>query len=398
MALKLDVAAEPPPSSTSDLTLSLHAAAARAALALRRAAPAVAAAVAASSALAVLVLGGETLAAGFVSGLMSALALALAAGLVARPAAAGAASAAAAAAAAAAATPARSAATVFTAANPASAAAASLPPLAARVWHAAASRALAAADDSGAGISLVGCGPGRAELLTLEALGAIWAADVVICDRILGAALKELVRPGAELVLEAEKLPGRADAAQAELNAWGVGALRKGKRVARLKAGDPFLFGRGGEEVLFYRRHGFEPAVVPGVSSCLAAPLAAGIPVTHRGFASQLLVTTAQAQGGAAPRLPAFEPARTVVVLMGVGRIPSMASDYAAAGYPLDTPVAIIERATQRDERVTRSTLRHVREDAERAHVESPAVIVVGAVVDALSVAVAEGGGGSGGA
>ena len=105
------------------------------------------------------------------------------------------------------------------------------------------------------------------------------------------------------------------------------------------------------------------------------------------GAASQLLVVTAQGQGGAAPRLPPFDAARTVVVLMGVGRIPAMAADYAAAGYPAHTPVAVVERASQEGERVTRSTLARLADDAARVGVTSPAVIVVGAVVDVLHVA-----------
>jgi uroporphyrin-III C-methyltransferase len=233
-------------------------------------------------------------------------------------------------------------------------------------------------------VTLVGAGPGSPDLLTLAAHNALRAADVVICDKIASPALKALVPPHAEY-READKIPGKADAAQDEVNAWGVEALRAGKRVVRLKVGDPYLYGRGGEEVLFYRRHGFTAAVLPGVTSALVAPLAAGIPVTHRGYANQLLITTGQGRGGSVPDLPPYDSNRTLVMLMGVGRIPTLREDLVGGkGYPDDTPVAIIERSTHEDERVTRTTLARVKEDAAAAGVQSPAVLVLGNVVNAL--------------
>ena len=236
----------------------------------------------------------------------------------------------------------------------------------------------------GARISLVGVGPGASDLLTLAAARALALADVVITDRIASPELRALIPSHAEIRVS-DKMPGKgnADAAQDDINEWGVGALRAGRRVVRLKVGDPFLFGRGGEEVLFYRSHGFEPEVIPGVSSALAGPLAAGIPVTHRGAASSLLIATGVGRGGALPPLPPYDPTRTLVLLMAVGRLPTLAADLGAA-YPPDTLVAVIERATHADQRVTTGTLADIGARAEAAGVVAPAVIVVGAVVGAL--------------
>lgn len=231
-------------------------------------------------------------------------------------------------------------------------------------------------------ITLVGAGPGSPELLTLAAHRALAAADVVICDKIGSPELHTLIKPGAVLKI-AEKIPGNADAAQAELNAWGVDALCRGQRVVRLKVGDPYLYGRGGEEWAFYRSQGYTPDVIPGVSSALLAPLVAGIPVTHRGAANSVLITTGQGRGGTFPALPPFDPQRTLVMLMAVGRIPTLAPDLSALGYPLDTPVAIIERAAHPDERTTLTDLTRLAGDAAAVGVTSPAVLVIGKVVHA---------------
>lgn len=254
---------------------------------------------------------------------------------------------------------------------------------------------------TGGTISLVGAGTGSPDLLTIAALNAITQADVIICDKIASKDLKDLVPAHAQF-FEADKIPGNADTAQAELNEWGISALLQGKRVVRLKAGDPFLYGRGGEEVQFYRRHGFEPDVIPGVTSALVGPLIAGIPVTHRGAANQLLISTGQGRGGSFPDLPHYDKNRTVVLLMAVGRIPFLYDDLVngggsvvgadggsrstgrGRGYPASTPVAIIEKATHPEERVIKTTLQRLREDAQAAGVTSPAILVLGGVVDCL--------------
>jgi uroporphyrin-III C-methyltransferase len=230
-------------------------------------------------------------------------------------------------------------------------------------------------------ITLVGGGPGAPDLITLAGLSALRAADVVITDLIAAAGLRALAPAGCVFHV-ADKVPGNADSAQASVNAIGLAALREGKRVVRLKVGDPFLYGRGGEECEFFRAHGFEARVVPGVSAALAAPICAGIPVTHRGAANQLLISTGQGRGGAFPDLPRWEPSRTLVLLMAVGRAGKLRADLCdERGYPEDTPVAVIERGTHPDERVTRTTLAGLAAAAEVRRFESPAVMVVGRVV-----------------
>ena len=233
-------------------------------------------------------------------------------------------------------------------------------------------------------LTLVGAGPGSPDLLTVAGYHALSIADVVLCDRIASPALRALARPDAQYVVAPRAAPGSSEAAQAALNAAGLEALRRGARVVRLKAGDPYVFGRGGEEVAFYAAHGFAADVIPGVSSALAGPAAAGVPVTHRGTANQVLISTGHGAAGALPDLPPYAPLRTLVLLMAVGRLRALQAQLRAAGYPDATSVAIVERATQADERTTRMTLGVLPEAAEAASCAAPAVVVVGAVVDAL--------------
>jgi uroporphyrin-III C-methyltransferase len=246
-------------------------------------------------------------------------------------------------------------------------------------------------------ITLAGGGPGSPELLTLAAYLALQEADVVISDLIAPPALRAVAPRHAEFHV-ADKVPGNADSAQSSVNGLGLAALRQGKRVVRLKVGDPYFYGRGGEEVQFYRAAGYEPRVIPGVSTALASPAAAGIPITHRGDANQVLLSTGQGRGGVFPDLPPHASNRTLVLLMAVGRIPRLRQDLCVErGYPEDTPVAIIERATHPDQRVTRTTLRDLAQDALAAVIESPATIVIGTVCTALSREGSAGGGSSGG-
>ena len=187
----------------------------------------------------------------------------------------------------------------------------------------------------------------------------------------------------------ANKTAGSADAYQDAMNRMVLDGLRAGKRVVRLKCGDPFVFGRGGEEVLFFRSHGFAARVLPGVSSAIAAPLAGGIPVTHRGSANQLLITTGRGKNGELPVLPAYEPLRTVVFLMGVAALPTVTRELTEKlAYPRDTPVAVVERAfhgaNRAHERTVRGTLETIAQIAKDHAIVAPATVVVGRVVDVL--------------
>jgi uroporphyrin-III C-methyltransferase len=226
-------------------------------------------------------------------------------------------------------------------------------------------------------VSLVGAGPGDPGLLTVRGAELIGRADVVVYDRLIAHELLDLAPKGAELI-DVGKVPGTSDR-QSEINQLLVGHGRAGRRVVRLKGGDPFLFGRGGEEAEALRRAGVDYEVVPGVSSAFAAPAAAGIPVTHRGLANSVSVITARVGDGSSggvdwDTLAAMEG--TLVILMGMSERRSIAAGLMAAGRRSDTPVAVVHWGTTTHQRVVRATL------AELASIElpAPATIVVGPV------------------
>ena len=158
-----------------------------------------------------------------------------------------------------------------------------------------------------------------------------------------------------------------------------------GKAVVRLKIGDPFLFGRGGEEILEFRSLGVEPIVAPGLSSSYTAPLIANIPLTHRGVSNQLLVSTGYGKDGMRVDVPEYHRDRTVVLLMSVGRLGEIVARMMSEGYPRTTPIAIIENATNQNERIFSGELCNIIELARREAVKPPATIVIGEVVRVLN-------------
>ncbi|KZT08794.1 uroporphyrin-III C-methyltransferase [Laetiporus sulphureus 93-53] len=242
----------------------------------------------------------------------------------------------------------------------------------------------------GGRIYLVGSGPGHPSLLTVATHTALTKiADLVLSDKLVPAAVLALIPPEVEVRI-ARKFPGNADGAQAELMEAAVEAARRGLTVVRLKQGDPSVYGRAGEEILYFREHGFEPVVVPGVSSVLAGPTFAGIPVTQRGAAESFVVCTGVGRQGKEVKLPGYERSRTLVILMGVARLPQMlgtllaesgepASRRNGPAFPPSTPIAIIERASMPDQRVIYSTLRDISAALESAGEQRPpGMIVVG--------------------
>ena len=226
-------------------------------------------------------------------------------------------------------------------------------------------------------VTLVGAGPGDPRLLTIAARNALSSADLVLCDRLVPPAVRALAP--AELRV-AGKVPGRADAAQAELMRWMLEGARAGRHVVRLKCGDPFLFGRGAEERDALEAHGVPVEVVPGVSSALAAPLLAGISATERGVADRVVVCTGRGAGGVEVAPPAYCPHTTAVFLMSVGRLASLVAALRAAGWPAACPAAAVERASHPDQRVMRASLAELPSVAAARRLEAPAVIVVGQV------------------
>ncbi|KAJ8507213.1 hypothetical protein ONZ45_g10400 [Pleurotus djamor] len=246
-------------------------------------------------------------------------------------------------------------------------------------------------------ILLVGSGPGHPSLLTVATHTALTKmADVVLSDKLVPSAVLDLI-PSHVTIQIARKFPGNAEGAQNEMMEAALDAARKGLCVVRLKQGDPAIYGRFGEEVLFFRSHGIEPLVIPGVSSAIAAPTFAGIPVTQRGAAESLIVCTGVGRAGKNVVLPGYERGRTLVILMGVARLaqvvrtltdPCSSEDGSRRDgpvYPSNLPIAIIERASMSDQRVITSTLRHiVRALDSCGEQRPPAMIVVGWSVLAL--------------
>jgi len=225
-------------------------------------------------------------------------------------------------------------------------------------------------------ISLVGAGPGDPELLTVRALRRLQAADVVVHDALVGTGVLALARPGAEMI-DVGKRAGRP-VPQELINELLVQLGRRGSTVVRLKGGDPFVFGRGGEEALALLAAGLSFEVVPGVSSVMAAPAAAGIPVTHRGLSSSFTVVTGHRQHGesAVNWRALAEAGGTLVVLMGVARRGTIATELLLGGLSPDTPVAAIRSATTDAQHVVRCTLATLADTP----VDAPATIVIGAV------------------
>ncbi|GBG25677.1 Uroporphyrinogen-III C-methyltransferase [Hondaea fermentalgiana] len=233
-------------------------------------------------------------------------------------------------------------------------------------------------------LPLVGAGPGDVALLTMAARRAIAEADLVIADLLVPQEILALVN--GRLVLS-RKYKGCANKAQDELHEWTLAALAQGLDVVRLKGGDPFLYGRGAEEIAVFRRAGFAVEVIPGISSCLSAPLAAGIPVTTRGVADQIIVATGHGMNDTVPRdVAPYYAGRTSVFLMSVSRMTQLMERLASPqlGYPSSTPVAVIEKATTSKQRTVRGTVESIARICEAEAVESPATIVVGRAVDAL--------------
>lgn len=231
-------------------------------------------------------------------------------------------------------------------------------------------------------LSLVGAGPGDPDLLTIQAMKLISTADLVIADRLISSEILALVK--CELKV-ANKKPGCAEEAQEEIYEWVIDAVSKGKNVVRLKIGDPYLFGRGGEEVLEYREKlGVDPLVAPGLSSSYAAPLVAKIPLTHRDVANNVLISTGYGKNGSTVDVPEYRSDRTVVLLMAIGRLGEIVDMMKDKNYDLETPVAIIENATTPRERILYGTVNSIVAVATEKQAKPPAIIVVGKVVDVL--------------
>ncbi len=230
---------------------------------------------------------------------------------------------------------------------------------------------------------MVGAGPGDPDLLTVKAARMIGAADVIFADRLVGDGVLALASPRAEIV-SVGKSKGEHSVPQDEIHARMIAAARAGKRVVRLKGGDPFIFGRGGEEVEALRAAGVDVDVVPGISAALGVAASAQIPLTHRDVAQAVTFVTGHAKLGQTPDLDWDALARgnqTVVVYMGVGTAGTIAARLVAAGRDAATPVAVIENGTRAEEIRAFGVLGELSEVIERAGIQGPALLVIGEVV-----------------
>ena len=237
-------------------------------------------------------------------------------------------------------------------------------------------------------VFLVGAGPGDPELLTVKGVRCLNQADVVVYDRLVDSRLLDLSPPSAERILVGKK-GGHYSFPQEKINELLASKSQEGRQVVRLKGGDPFIFGRGGEEAIFLAERRIPFEIVPGVSSALAVPAAAGIPVTHRDVSSSVAIITGH-QVTDSEQPVAWEKVATatdtLIVLMPLRNLRGIVSKLVLHGRPLDTPAAVVEAGTLENQQEAVGTLRTIVRETSRLGIKSPALLVVGKVVEFQSV------------
>lgn len=230
-------------------------------------------------------------------------------------------------------------------------------------------------------VTLVGAGPGDPELITLKGILALNTADVVLYDALIDPVLLKHA-PATSLKIFVGKRVGKHNTPQEDTNQLCVSLAKKHGHVVRLKGGDPFVFGRGGEEIEYIEAFGISTDVVPGITSAIAVPAKAGIPVTKRGVSESFWVVTGTTTSGELSRdlSLAAQSTATVVILMGTKKLAEIAETYRKVGKS-HLPVAIIQSGTTREEKITAGFIHDIVQKAEENQVEAPAVIIVGEVV-----------------
>ncbi len=229
-------------------------------------------------------------------------------------------------------------------------------------------------------VSLVGAGPGDPGLLTRTAIARLRSADLVLYDALVDDRVLRYARKAQRFYVG--KRAGRHAMTQQAIHALMIRAARRGRRIVRLKGGDPFVFGRGGEEAIALHHAGVSYDVVPGISSAIAAPGAAGIPVTHRGVASAFLVISGHDEEAFASAIGQLQPnGVTVVVMMGLGRSSAIACQLIDRGWSLGTPAAIVVDATRPEQQVWRGTLDQLARETADIEGGGAGTLVVGHVV-----------------
>jgi uroporphyrin-III C-methyltransferase len=235
-------------------------------------------------------------------------------------------------------------------------------------------------------VSLVGAGPGDPDLLTVKGLRLLQRADVVAYDRLANPVLLRECRVDAELIFVGKHgdNPLHPSVSQGTINALLIAKAKAGKQVVRLKGGDPFVFGRGGEEALELVRAGIPFEVVPGVSSAVAAPAYAGIPVTHRHLSASVAIVAGHEdplKGPSSHDWEALAKVDTLVVLMGMGRLEAITNTLLSCGRPPHTPAAVVRWGTTTEQRTVTGTLTTIAAEVRRAGLRAPATLIVGEVV-----------------
>ncbi len=233
-------------------------------------------------------------------------------------------------------------------------------------------------------VYFVGAGPGDVDLITVKGVKALEQADCIIYDRLVNKELLQYGRTGVELIY-CGKAPRQHTLSQEEINQLLVEKARRGKKVVRLKGGDPALFGRVGEEAAYCAQYGIPFEIIPGVTSGVAAPAYAGIPLTHRSFSSSVAFVTGHKQkNGAGPAVRWDQLATgvdTLVIYMGISQLELICQELIQHGRPAATPVALIRWGTLAKQKTLVGTLESIAAQAEQARFEAPAIIVVGEVV-----------------
>ncbi len=232
-------------------------------------------------------------------------------------------------------------------------------------------------------VYLVGAGPGDPELITVKGVRCIQQADVILYDRLVNKELLDYAKPNVELI-NCGKLPNYHLLQQETINRFLVKYAQKGKTVTRLKGGDPFVFGRGGEEAEVCEKAGVPFEVVPGITAGIAAPAYAGIPVTHRDYSSSFAIITGHRKAGEDDNIKWEAIAKgidTIAIYMGVKNLPYIRKKLLEHGKKPDTPVALIHWGTLQNQRIAIGTLETIVDTAERELVENPSMIVIGEVV-----------------
>lgn len=232
-------------------------------------------------------------------------------------------------------------------------------------------------------VYIVGAGPGDPDLITVKGLASIQKADVILYDRLINRELLEHAKEGAQLIY-CGKLPDYHAMKQETINRFLVKHAKQGKIVTRLKGGDPFIFGRGAEEAAALRENGIPYEIVPGITSGIAAPAYAGIPVTHRELSSSFAIVTGHAKEGKAESARWKSLAQgidTLAIYMGVGNLPYIVNQLTSNGKDAETPVALVHWGTTARQETVTGTLSNIVEVATEKQVKNPSMIIVGEVV-----------------